>query len=721
MVRYLFKTVLFTFIFTYSLSVAGQEGMWIPSLLEELNEEEMQAMGMKMTADDIYSVQEGSLKDAVVHFGGFCTGEVISPKGLVLTNHHCGYRQIQSHSTLENNLLENGFWADSMKAELPNPGLFVRFIKEIREVTDVALKGVTEGMNEKERSEQIDANIKAYTETFELPEFEEVQVKAFYKGNQYFAFISQVFEDVRLVGAPPSSIGKFGADTDNWEWPRHTGDFALFRIYAGPDNEPAAYSPDNKPYKPRHFLPISMKGPESGDFTLIFGFPGFTDEYLPAIAVEQLIEEINPARIAVRDAALEVLDREMKADPAVEIKYASKFASIANYWKKWKGENMGLREVNAVEKIRDMENVFQQQLKKDLNLNLKYGGLLTSMEKVYLASLSSRRADAVYQEVVRRNIEGLRVASYLERLVSYYDNSGEGAYQTHLSRLKPFLEGYYKDFDSNVDRKIAVELLKEYPSLMPQKALPELYMDTMLTITEIVEDAYTRSGIASMELLHWLNDSASMAVSQIKNDPLYEIYVALDQKYDEEILPELIKTQAPLDSLERLYMMAQMEVMQDKLRLYPDANSTLRVGYGQVKGYQPKDGIQYLPHTHLEGVIEKYIPGDYEFDVPEKLIQLYNEKDYGPYGVDGKMPVCFLGTNHTTGGNSGSPAIDANGNLLGLNFDRVWSGTMSDYYYDISLCRNIMVDARYILFIIDKFAGADHLISEMKLVYPDQK
>lgn len=721
MVRYLFKTVLFTFIFTYSLSVSGQEGMWIPSLLEELNEEEMQSMGMKMTADDIYSVQEGSLKDAIVHFGGFCTGEVISPKGLVLTNHHCGYRQIQSHSTLEDNLLEKGFWADSMEAELPNPGLFVRFIKEIGEVTDVALKGVTEGMNEKERSEQIDANIKAYTEAFELPEFEEVQVKAFYKGNQYFAFISQVFEDIRLVGAPPSSIGKFGADTDNWEWPRHTGDFALFRIYAGPDNEPAAYSPDNKPYKPRHFLPISMKGPESGDFTLIFGFPGFTDEYLPAIAVEQLIEEINPARIAVRDAALEVLDREMKADPAVEIKYASKFASIANYWKKWKGENMGLREVNAVEKIRDMENVFQQQLKKDIKLNLKYGGLLTSMEKVYLASLSSRRADAVYQEVVRRNIEGLRVASYLERLVSYYDNSGEGAYQTHLSRLKPFLEGYYKDFDSNVDRKIAVELLKEYSSLMPQDALPELYMDTMLNITEIVEDAYTRSGIASMELLHWLNDSASMAVNQIKNDPLYEIYVALDQKYDEEVLPELIKTQAPLDSLERLYMMAQMEVMQDKLRLYPDANSTLRVGYGQVKGYQPKDGIKYLPHTHLEGVIEKYIPGDYEFDVPEKLIELYNEKDYGPYGVDGKMPVCFLGTNHTTGGNSGSPAIDANGNLLGLNFDRVWSGTMSDYYYDISLCRNIMVDARYILFIVDKFAGADHLISEMKLVYPDQK
>jgi hypothetical protein len=718
MVRKLERIIVILLIVSSGFWSSAQEGMWIPSLLEELNEEEMQSMGMEMKAEDIYSIQKSSLKDAVVHFGGFCTGEVISNQGLVLTNHHCGYSRIQSHSTLENNLLENGFWADSFGAELPNPGLYVTFVKEIKEVTDEVLKGVSDEMTEKQRQEKINKNIESYVEEYDLPEFEDVKVKSFYKGNQFFAFITQRFEDIRLVGAPPSSIGKFGADTDNWVWPRHTGDFALFRIYADENNQPAAYSPDNEPYTPRHFFPISLDGVDPGDFTLIFGFPGSTDEYLPALAVEQLVEEINPLRISVRDEALEVLDKAMKADPEIEIKYASKFASIANYWKKWQGENLGLTSVNAVEKIRDTENAFMQKIKMNPDRKEKYGGLLTLLEKIYIQSLPSRKADAVYNEILNRNVEALRIASFCERLISYHENSGEVAYQSFNARLRPYLENLYDDYVAEVDMKVAKELLALYPSLMPQDCLPDLYRDTMLSVEKRVEDAYRRSGIANKDLLKWLEDTSAVALEKIQNDPLYTIYLSFDEKYENEILPDLLETQEPLDSLMRVYMQLQMKFMKDELRLYPDANSTMRVGYGQVQGYTPKDAVKYLHQTHLEGVMQKYVPGDYEFDVPEKLIQLYEEKNYGQYDENGKMPVCFIASNHTTGGNSGSPAIDATGNLIGLNFDRVWEGTMSDYFYDISICRNIMVDVRYILFIIDKYAGADHIIKELKLANP---
>ena len=714
--------LLFLSIFFLFTSLSAQEGMWIPSLLSGQNEAEMQDMGMEMTAEDIYAVNQSSLKDAIVHFGGFCTGEVISDQGLLLTNHHCGYRQIQSHSSLENNLLEEGFWAKSHADEIPNPGLFARFIREIQDVTPLILNGVTESMNEEERQEKIRTNIENVKSQFELGPFESMDIKAYYKGNQFYALRSVRYDDVRLVGAPPSSIGKFGADTDNWVWPRHTGDFALFRIYAGPDNEPAAYSEQNVPFTPKHSLPISLDGVDEGDFTLIFGFPGSTDEYLPAIAIQQLVEEINPARIEVRDRALKVMDEAMRNDPEVKIQYASKFASIANYWKKWKGENLGLTRTNAIAQKRSEEEAFEKALRMDNDALKMYGGTLLELETNYKQSLHLRKGDAIYGEIIQRNVDGLRMAGFVGRLLQFYEQGGAEAFTNFGQRLTPFMENMYKNYNMDVDRKLAVTLMKAYYELMDEEFVPKVLSSNIEGIDNFMEQYYKLSKIPDQSVLDVIkNMEPEEAVEILKNDPLVQLIEDFSTLYRSEILSPLAKVEAERDSLMRHYMAAQLLVADEDARIFPDANSTLRVGYGQVNGYYPQDGVKYLHQTYLEGVMEKYVPGDYEFDVPERLIDLFETKDYGPYAENGKMPVCFIGSNHTTGGNSGSPAIDAHGNLIGLNFDRVWEGTMSDYSYDLSICRNIMVDARYVLFIIDKYGEATRLIDEMELVHPKSK
>jgi len=714
--------LLFLSIFFLFTSLSAQEGMWIPSLLSGQNEAEMQDMGMEMTAEDIYAVNQSSLKDAIVHFGGFCTGEVISDQGLLLTNHHCGYRQIQSHSSLENNLLEEGFWAKSHADEIPNPGLFARFIREIQDVTPLILNGVTESMNEEERQEKIRTNIENVKSQFELGPFESMDIKAYYKGNQFYALRSVRYDDVRLVGAPPSSIGKFGADTDNWVWPRHTGDFALFRIYAGPDNEPAAYSEENVPFTPKHSLPISLDGVDEGDFTLIFGFPGSTDEYLPAIAIQQLVEEINPARIEVRDRALKVMDEAMRNDPEVKIQYASKFASIANYWKKWKGENLGLTRTNAIAQKRSEEEAFEKALRMDNDALKMYGGTLLELETNYKQSLHLRKGDAIYGEIIQRNVDGLRMAGFVGRLLQFYEQGGAEAFTNFGQRLTPFMENMYKNYNMDVDRKLAVTLMKAYYELMDEEFVPKVLSSNIEGIDNFMEQYYKLSKIPDQSVLDVIkNMEPEEAVEILKNDPLVQLIEDFSTLYRSEILSPLAKVEAERDSLMRHYMAAQLLVADEDARIFPDANSTLRVGYGQVNGYYPQDGVKYLHQTYLEGVMEKYVPGDYEFDVPERLIDLFETKDYGPYAENGKMPVCFIGSNHTTGGNSGSPAIDAHGNLIGLNFDRVWEGTMSDYSYDLSICRNIMVDARYVLFIIDKYGEATRLIDEMELVHPKSK
>jgi hypothetical protein len=695
--------------------------MWIPSLLEGINEKEMQDLGMELSARDIYDINQSSIKDAIVQFGRGCTGEIISDQGLLLTNHHCGYGNIQSHSTLENNLLKNGFWAMDRTEELPNPGLSVTLVNRIEDVTVTVLTGTTMGMNPDEKQSVIDRNLERLRQETPREAHQDVVIRPFYYGNQYYLFITTTYRDVRLVGAPPESIGKFGADTDNWVFPRHNADFALFRIYAGPDNLPADYSVDNVPYKPAHHLPVSTDGVEEGDFTLVFGFPGRTREYLPAVAIEQIVEVINPGRIAIRDASLKVMDQYMRADEGIRLQYASKFAGIANFWKKWIGESQGLRASGAVAEKQKLEAEFTTRIGANPAWNNEYGHLLTEFDSLYSLFEPYAFAEAYAYEATIRNIELMRTLGYFNRLISLYENNGESAYADYRDRLLNFLEGMYRDYHPEIDREIFEVLAGMYMQNMEERFIPGSFL-AFENPQDLASLIYDQTLFTDFEKIRALlsQDSIPMVMDIIQNDPAYAAALAWRQVYDEEITPEFNRLQDEINIRQKTYMKALVEVFPEK-RFFPDANSTLRVTYGQVMGYHPRDAVFYEPSTYLTGVMEKYKPGDYEFDLPEKLIRLHEEKDFGPYADEtGDVPVCFIGTNHTTGGNSGSPALDAYGNLIGLNFDRVWEGTMSDLYYDPSICRNIMVDVRYILFIIDKFAGAGHLIGEMTLVSPKE-
>ncbi len=692
-----FLKIIFFFI-AFQLS-AQQGGMWIPSLLEGMNESEMQSLGSTLTAKDIYDVNNSSLKDAIGHFNGGCTSEVISPKGLLLTNHHCGYSQIQSHSSLENDYLKNGFWAMSLEEELPNNGLYVEFIVRIEDVTEAMLSGVTDAMTPREKQSKIDINQNNVLKAVEKEEWHGVKIRPFYKGNQYYLFVTERFDDVRLVGAPPSSIGKFGSDTDNWVWPRHTGDFSIFRIYADKNNRPAQYSKDNVPYKPKHFLPISLDGIAEGDFTMIFGFPGRTNEYLPAVAIEQITQKVNPAKIGIREAALKVIDANMKVDDQIRIQYASKQARIANAWKKWIGENLGIKKTGAIAIKKDFENEFAKAVKAQ-GKDAQYGNLLGDFEKLYsdFEDVNVKRNSFI--EVFIRTNELMQMAfraTQVENAALQSDAAFEKARQSMIDRLK----GIHKNYNVNVDKGV-------YKAVMP------LYNPDAVDASIYDKTAFTDLDKA----LALFEGDAETVVKNLNNDVAYQYAKPMVLEFYMRLEPEFQETNTQINALQTQYMKALMEVM-PKERYFPDANSTLRVTYGKVNGYSPRDAIYYNPVTYLDGVIEKYVPGDYEFDVPQKLRDLYELKDYGQYAdSNGKLPICFLGTNHTTGGNSGSPAIDAEGNLVGLNFDRVWEGTMSDIYYDPEICRNIMVDLRYVLFIVDKYAGATHLIDEMKLVHP---
>ena len=696
---------------------AQQGGMWIPSLLKGMNETEMKNLGMKMSVKEIYDVNNSSIKDAVPHFNGGCTSEVISPKGLILTNHHCGYSQIQSHSTVKNNYLADGFWAYKMEDELPNDNLTVTFIVKIEDVTTSVLNGTASLTNEADKQKKIQENISSLSNSLPKENWQENKIRTFFEGNQYMLFVTETFTDVRLVGAPPTSIGKFGSDTDNWVWPRHTGDFSLFRIYADKNNRPAKYSKDNVPYTPKHFLPISLDGVAEDDFTLVFGYPGKTNEYLPAVAIEQIVNELNPAKIEIRDRALKVADGFMRKDNAIKIQYASKYASIANYWKKWIGETQGLKKSNAVAVKREAEKAFQEKVVK-AGKQKEYGTLLADFEKNYNEIAPYAVAKEYFAETVQRNTEMLSTGFKLYQLEQVYNSRGEQAFNDRKANLVTSLADFYKNFNASVDEKVFEQLIDLYATKSSKQFLPKGLVN--VNAKNLASEVYSKSKLKDYESLKkLLSGDAKTVIANLNADPAFILVKELSDKYTKEIAPKYDEINMNITALQRTYMKAQLELNSDS-RIFPDANSTLRVTYGKVKGYEPKDATFYQPVTYLEGVMEKYVPGDYEFDIPAKLVDLYNKKDYGPYSENGKMPVNFIGTNHTTGGNSGSPAIDAHGNLIGLNFDRVWEGTMSDIYYDPSICRNIMVDIRYVLFIMDKYAGAQNLISELKLVHPKQ-
>ena len=725
--RFLLLQVSFLLV-SFSSINAQDGGMWIPSLVKQLNIDDMHEMGLELSADDLYSINNSSVKDAIVHFGGGCTGEMISNQGLLLTNHHCGYGEIQAHSTLENNYLKDGFWAKNMDEELENPGLTATFIIRIDDVTNDVLTGVASEMTEDERGAQISKNISKLNSSLEKEEYQDVKVKPFFNGNQYFAFITETYRDVRLVGAPPSMIGKFGSDTDNWVWPRHTGDFSMFRIYASEDNKPAEYSEENVPYKPKHFLPISLDGVEEGDFTMVYGFPGRTQEYLPSVAIKQIKDVINPARIEIRNKALKIVDKEMRADEGIKIQYASKYARIANYWKKWIGENKGLEASHAVAKRQQYEVEFMKKVNSDSISKAKYGNLLSDFDKYYGDFEKYNLAHNFYSETVYRNVEILKLSAILHGFVEKYESKGETSeefYNEFMPKLDEYSKGFYKNYNSNVDQKVFASLIQEYVEGVDVAFLPEYLVEEADDYThnyiKMADKVFSKSMFTNYEdLSELMKKSPSSAIDKIKKDPAYKIAESMINAYDNKVSEKYSSINAEIKKLQRTYMAAQVEMFPTK-KFYPDANSTLRITWGKVDGYEPKDGVYYYPKTYLDGIMEKYIPGDYEFNVPEKLRKIYEEKDFGIYSENGKIPVGFIGTNHTTGGNSGSPALDAHGNLIGLNFDRVWEGTMSDVNYDAKICRNIMVDVKYILFIIDKYGDAKYLIDEMKLVRPKSK
>ncbi|WP_413775188.1 S46 family peptidase [Hymenobacter weizhouensis] len=702
----------------------ADEGMWLPLLLKQLNEADMQKKGLKLTAEQIYSVNQGSLKDAVVQFGGGCTGEIISAEGLLLTNHHCGYGQIQQHSSVEKDYLTNGYWAMTRDQELPNPGLTATFIVRMEDVTSQVLAGVpTTGITEAEREQRVQQNSQRVGQAAVQGTHYQAFVRPMFQGNEYYLFVTEVFPDVRLVGAPPSSIGKFGGDTDNWAWPRHTGDFSLFRIYAGPDNKPAPYSAANRPFKPRHHLPISLQGVQPGDFTLVFGFPGRTNEYLTSWGVDEVYSVSNPAKIKVRDTKLRILDQDMKASDKVRIQYAAKYAGLANYWKKWIGENRGLKKLDAVARKQQQEAGFQRWAESgDEARRAAFAGLLPQLQKHY----ATVRDYTLARDYVTEAALGVELVAYANSLLPLLDLIDKKApaeeRQAAVDRAKRGTTNFFRNYSAPTDQKVAAALLPLYATGTPPALLPAYVTTVQQQYAQAggwpayVAQLYGKSRLASEAGAQAVLDEVAAGNGQtLRQDPAAQLAQAIVATYRQQVLPTYTAATDNIALLQRTYV-AGLRLQQPERKFYPDANSTLRVAYGQVAGYAPADGTRYDFYTTLDGIMEKADPTNPEFEVPARLTELYRTKDFGPYAYRGTVPVAFIATNHTTGGNSGSPVINARGELIGTNFDRNWEGTMSDIMFDPDRVRNITLDVRYMLFVVDKFAGAGHLVKEMTLV-----
>ena len=721
MFKNFFRTCFFFLVLlSQALPIRADEGMWLPMLIHQ-KIPQMKELGSRLAAEDIYSMNRACLKDAIVHFGGGCTGEVISAEGLLITNHHCGYGQIQSHSTVEHDYLKDGFWARTRQEELPNKTLTVTFLRKMEDVTQQVLEGVTAQMSEVERQGLIDANIKTISEqTLQGLDrkFYSVRITPAYYGNQYFLYLNETFRDVRLVGAPPSSIGKFGGDTDNWMWPRHTGDFSLFRIYAGPDNQPADYSPDNVPYRPRHHLTISAKGVQPGDFTMVYGYPGRTQQYVLSPAVDYLVNHSNPQKIRLRTLRLDVMNREQAKDPAVRIQYSSKNAGVSNSWKKWQGETRGIINAGTIAKKQDFERRFQQWAVD--SGRQEYINLIPAMKELYCQLEPYMFASEMYTEAVMA-VELLRFASNLESTLV----------RNGTARAAEVARDFFKDYFLPIDREIFELLFTEFYRLMEPIAhllpgdAPEGQplaaagdFDQLTTATDFAQLAaslYNTSALTdrqkTMELL--AKDSAQ-ALSLIREDPAFRLVSPFVEKNRTAIQPQITEINRELNLLYRTWMQAIMEFDSDRI-FYPDANSTLRVTYGTVQGYSPADAVMYLPVSTIEGIMQKDDPNIFDYDIPQSLRDIYTVRDFGHWSSNGTVPVCFIATNHTSGGNSGSPVLNADGHLLGLNFDRVWEGTMSDIEFDPSVCRNISVDIRYVLFVMEKIGKAEYLFKELDI------
>lgn len=714
-------------LFAAPISLKADEGMWLPMFVKRLNEVDMQAAGLQLTAEELYSINNSSLKDAIVSFSGFCTGEVISAEGLLLTNHHCGYGAIQDHSTVENDYLTDGFWAMDRSKELENPDLFVDFLIRMEDVTERILAVVNDEMTEAERAQAIDAEMKAIkTEATEDNSYI-CKVKSFYEGNEFYMFMYERFSDIRLVGAPPSSVGKYGGDTDNWMWPRHTGDFSMFRIYAAPDGTPAAYAEENVPLTKElreknnafyHHLPVSLEGVENDDFTMVWGYPGSTDRFLTSWGVEQMLDIKAPTIVDIRDLKLNIMKKHMDADPAVRIQYASKYAQTANYWKYFIGQSKGLKRLGVYEKKQAIEADFTAFANSSDSNKVKYGEALNLIEQAYAASDATEKGANFLSEVGIRGTDVVlftyRANRMIEQLLGTEDADQKAAL---ISKLQASASEHFKNHNAALDEEQFAKLFAKYQADVDASQHPSFFAHVnkkykgdfanfaakMYAKSFFTDEARFNAFILAPNAKKLSKDLAAMSAGSIIQS--YFSMGAVSAESD-----------AMLGKGNRLFVDGLRKMDSDKV-YYPNANSTMRTTYGTVGDYVPADAVEYDYVTTLEGVIEKYVPGDHEFDLPQGFIDLYDAKDYGQYAdKNGDLIINFIHNTDITGGNSGSPVINAKGHLIGTAFDGNWEAMSGDIAFEPELQRTISCDIRYVLFIVDKYAGATHLIEEMDLV-----
>jgi hypothetical protein len=708
----------------FGLFVAGfnnlkaDEGMWLLPLLDKLNIDKMTSMGLKLTAEDIYSINNNSLKDAVVIFGAGCTGEIVSEEGLIFTNHHCGYDAIQNHTSLEQNILKDGFWAINRDEELPNPGLTVTFLIRIEDVSPRIVAHLNDSLPEDLRSEKIKQLSREIIQEATKGTHYKAVVRSFYEGNSFYLLVYEEYKDVRLVGAPPSSIGKFGYDTDNWMWPRHTCDFSVFRVYTGPDGKPAEYSIHNIPLKPKHYFPISLKGYSKGDFTMVMGYPGNTHRYITSFEVEELLEVTNPNRIAIRGLRQEILLKDMQEDAKINIKYADKYSRSSNYWKFSIGQNQDLKALKIYEKKQEQEKEFNNWANENEERKLQYGNALSLIED----AITNREP---YQHAIQYTSECLYTAAeiigFANKTVGFYtvllkepDNKQKIdslAYDLQMSG-----NGFYEEYNTVTDRKVTSEILKLFKKNVPAVFQPAFFnlIETKYkgNIDKYSDDLFSHSLFASQDKFNVFIQNPSLKM--LEKDMAFVAAITTKDKFF-ELNQSRATSVRNYARGQRLYVAGLMEMQQDKV-FYPDANATIRLTYGTVQDYFPRDAVHYDYYTTLEGIMQKADSANWEFVVPKKLMELYENKDYGIYEDNNTVPACFITNNDITGGNSGSPVLDAQGNLIGLAFDGNWEAMSGDIIFEPELQRCICVDIRYVLFIIDKYAGATHLIKELKII-----
>jgi len=702
----------------FQVSLKADEGMWLLPLLQRLNIDTMHSLGLKLSADDIYSINHSSLKDAIVIFGGGCTGEIVSEEGLLLTNHHCGYDAIQNHSSVEHNYLEDGFWAMNRKEELPNPKLSVTFLIRVEDVSDIVLKVLSDTMLESNRNKMINQVSDSINKAATTGTHYEASVESLFGGNSFYLFVYEVYNDVRLVGAPPSSVGKFGYDTDNWMWPRQTGDFSVFRVYSGPDGKPAEYDNNNIPLKPKHALPVSLKGLKKNDFAMVMGYPGSTTRFMTSFEVKELLTITNPNRIKIRELRQDILLKDMMADKKVNIQYASKYSSSTNYWKYSIGQNEGLKRLHMLEQKEQQENEFTNWVNGNEQRKQKYGKALDLMKKAVEQRATFNHTLQYTYECFFSSSEIIAIANRANGLYSALlkEPENKSLIDSLAKILKTRWEDFTEEYNASTDMKVIPAALQLYKDNVPEDLQPDLFN---LIKSKYKNDfvRYTRDLFAKSlftDRQRFENFISHPTTKALKKDVIFQAAQSALNVYRIMYMREATFDE-DFEKGHRLYVVGLQEMNPDKV-YYPDANFTMRLTYGTVQDYYPRDAVHYDYFTTLDGVMEKEDPDNWEFVVSQKLKDLYNNKDYGQYGMNGKMPVCFITNNDITGGNSGSPVIDGEGSLVGLAFDGNWEAMSSNIVFEPALQRCICVDIRYVLFIMDKYAGAAHLVNEMKII-----